>query len=358
MNVPYQELPPLPPSQDLNTPAIIRRMVAASRALAGVDAVARRLPNPNILIHNIPLLESQASSEIENIVITNDELFRAALNIDELTPTTREALNYRKALYMGLEHVKERGFSVNAAKLVCSAIRGSNIDIRHATGTYIGNPATKRRIYTPPEGKTVILEHLSKWESFAHDNSIGLDPLVKMALLHYQFEAIHPFSDGNGRTGRILNVLYLVDSGLLEMPITYLSGYIVQNKDEYYRLLNNVTQKGQWVEWIEYMLTAVEVTSLWTEKLIGEIYTQLDETITKLAQTKLPSRDLTYLLYRLPYLRYRDITESLNISRPTAIKWAGQLSQLGIVRQLKIGRNKVLVNHRYLDVLFNTSLPA
>lgn len=354
---PYQDLPPLPPALEFQTGQIVNRVIAASRALATANASAKRLPNPSILIHAIPLLEAKASNEIENIVTTNDELFRAAHKVEPASPAAREALKYREALYEGYSYIEKHPFSVNLAKIVCSQINGVETDIRTLSGTYIGNPVTHERIYTPPQGKEIILEHLSRWEKFAHEQKSGLDPLVKMALLHYQFEAIHPFSDGNGRTGRILNVLYLVESGLLDQPITYLSGYIVEHKDEYYRLLNGVTQKGAWGEWVEFILNAVDVTSRWTDSLISSIYHLLDKTISELNQTNLPARDLAYLLFFKPYLRYADIVTELQVSRPTATKWASSLSEMGILHRIKVGKSVILINHRYLDILFTTPLP-
>ena len=354
---PYQDLPPLPPARELQTGQVVNRVISASRALATANASAKRLPDPSILIHAIPLLEAKASSEIENIVTTNDELFRAAHNVEPASPAAREALRYREALYEGYSYIEKHPFSVNLAKIVCSKIIGFATDIRALPGTFIGNPATREHVYTPPQGKETILEHLSRWEVFAHERESGLDPLVKMALLHYQFEAIHPFSDGNGRTGRILNVLYLVQSGLLDQPITYLSGYIVEHKDEYYRLLNGVTQKAAWGEWIEFILNAVDVTSRWTDSLITSIYNLLDQTISELNQTNLPARDLAFLLFSKPYLRYADLVSGLQVSRPTAAKWASSLSEMGMIERIKAGKSVILINHRYLDILFTTPLP-
>lgn len=354
---PYQDLPPLPPAINLLSPRIVRQTIAASRALATANTAAKRLPNPSILIHAIPLLEARASSEIENIVTTNDELFRAASNIATPTPATREALNYREALYAGLQSIQSRPLSINTAKLVCSKVTGITTDIRADSGTYIGNPATHERIYTPPEGKQTLLGHLSRWEGFLHEAQSEIDPLIKMALLHYQFEAIHPFRDGNGRTGRILNVLYLVHSGLLEHPITYLSGYIVEHKDEYYRRLNGVTQNGEWESWVKFMLEAVEQTSRWTDALVTRIYGLMEQSVQSLEGTNFPARDLAYLLFTQPYLRYADLMETMGISRPTAAKWATALVEMGLVVREKVGRHVILINHKYLEELFNTPLP-
>lgn len=354
---PYQDLPPLPPRVNLLSPSLVRQTIAASRALATANTAAKRLPNPGILIHAIPLLEARASSEIENIVTTNDELFRAASNVATPTPATREALNYREALYAGLQSIQSRPLSINTAKLVCSKVTGITTDIRADSGTYIGNPATHERIYTPPEGKQTLLGHLSQWEAFLHEVPSEIDPLIKMALLHYQFEAIHPFRDGNGRTGRILNVLYLVHSGLLEQLITYLSGYIVEHKDEYYRRLNAVTQDGDWKSWVKFVLMAVEQTSQWTDALVTRIYDLMEQTVQILEGTGFPARDLAHLLFIQPYLRYADLMETMGISRPTATKWAASLVEMGLVTREKAGRRVILINHKYLEELFSTTLP-
>ncbi|USR79174.1 Fic family protein [Arcanobacterium pinnipediorum] len=351
----FQNLPPLPP-EGIETAEVARALVKAARYLARADAAAELIPNPDILIHSIPLLEARASNEIENIVTTNEELFRAAHRIETPSGATREALRYSHALYRGFDVIRERPLAVNTAKLVCSTVIGFEMDIRSNAGTYIGNPTTKERIYTPPEGKDVILDHLSKWESFLHDDT-SLDPLVKLALLHYQFEAIHPFSDGNGRTGRILNVLYLVHEGLLRQPITYLSGYIVQHKDEYYRLLNNVTQKNEWIPWVLFMLDAVAVTSQWTSNIIYSIRNQIEDTIRVLHDGGMPARDFAHVLFLKPYLRFSDLTQELNISRPTAGKHAEKLVELGVLERHKVGRNVLFINRQYLDLLFEAKLP-
>lgn len=231
---PYQDLPALPPSGVVETPAVLKATITASRALARLDGAYKRLPDPTMLINLIPLMEAQASSEIENIVTTNDELFKAANGaLPDVTPQVKEALRYREALRAGHESLATRPITTKTAIEVCSHIHARTAIIRDQPGTYIGNPTTGNRMYTPPEGRDVILDHLSAWERFLHSNH-GLDPLVVMALSHYQFEAIHPFFDGNGRTGRVLNLLILIETGLLQLPILYLSGHVMRHKDTYY----------------------------------------------------------------------------------------------------------------------------
>ena len=218
------------------------------------------MPNPTVLINTIPLLEAQASSEIENIVTTTDALFRHLDDVAGADPATKETLRYRTALRVGFERTTERGITAGTARAVCTTIKGEQMDLRALPGTRIGNPATGEITYSPPEGRDRITELLSSWEHFVHRHD-GMDPLVRMAVAHYQFEAIHPFPDGNGRTGRILNVLMLIEAGLLRQPVLYLSRYLIETKSDYYRLLLAVTADEAWEQWLLYILTGIEETS-------------------------------------------------------------------------------------------------
>lgn len=253
-----------------------------------------------MLINLVPLMEAQASSEIENIVTTNDGLFRAAHFALEkpLTPAVKEALRYREALHYGSNALASKPMTARLAAEICSIIVDHEMGVRTLPCTFVGNPATHSRTYTPSDGKATIEQHLSRWEEFVNTEA-GIDPLIKMALAHYQFEAIHPFADGNGRTGRILNLLLLQQTKLLSLPILYLSGYIVRNKSDYYDRLNGVTREDKWEEWILFMLTAVELTASWTLQLIDkteQLRKDTEETIRRLAP-KLPAGDLTRLLF-------------------------------------------------------------
>lgn len=358
-NTPYQGLPPLPPRVSVETTAVLKKAITANAALARLDAATRLLPDPAVLINTVPLLEAQASSEIENIVTTNDELFRAACNVDAApSAATKEALRYRTALHAGFEMLRSRPLTAATARRVCSAIRGIDVDVRAGTGTHIGNPATRTWVYTPPVGRDHILSLLDNWEQFVHASD-GIDPLVRLAVLHYQFEAIHPYSDGNGRTGRILNVLYLVEAGPLRFPVTYLSGYIVRHKDTYYSLLNGVTQDEAWEDWILFILEAVESTSLWTLTLIDSIREMQETTFAQIQRKfpRLPARDLAHLLYQRPYLRFGNVVDACGINRQTASRWLTDLEKAGIIRRTNVGRSAIFVNERFLDVLFNTPLP-
>ena len=260
---PYNDLPPLPPAFDVETRPVLKACVEARAALAEARIACRLIPNPTILINLIPVLEAQASSEIENIVTTTDRLFRFDKQATDADPATKEALRYRTALRQGFEALAERPLSTRTAVDVCSTIKGVDMDIRAVPGTALRNEPTGRVVYTPPEGVDRLRDMLAAWERFIHEAD-HIDPLVRLALMHYQFEAIHPFTDGNGRTGRVLNLLFLVDQGLLDVPVLYLSRYIIEHRRDYYRLLLAVTVDGAWEDWILYMLRAVRDTAAWT----------------------------------------------------------------------------------------------
>ncbi|MGA4507255.1 Fic family protein [Propionibacteriaceae bacterium G1746] len=351
---PYQDLPALPPSIEVETREVLKALTPAARALAALDAACRRLPDPSMLINTIPLLEAQASSEIENIVTTNDELFRAAHGAlgEPLTPPIKEALRYRSALMAGFEALKTRPLTTQTAVDICSHIQGRPVVVRNQPGTFIGNPDTGKRVYTPPEGQDVLLDHLSAWERFLHADH-GLDPLIVMALQHYQFEAIHPFFDGNGRTGRIINLLFLTQSGLLDSPVLYLSGHIVRHKDEYYTALRGVSEREDWQTWILFMLRGVEVTSRWTLNLIESVATLRASTEDRIRAEfpKLPVADITRLLFTQPYIRIDDVVAAGLAQRQTASRWLGELSDHGILQKRKVGRSVVFVNVELLGLL-------
>ena len=243
---PFNDLPNLPPASETETKAILRSCIAARAALAELRVSGNLIPNQAMLINSIPLLEAQASSEIENIVTTADRLFRYANDATgRADPATREALRYRTALHRGFEMLNQRPVSTAIAVEVCRTIKGVELDIRNTPGTALVNDATKQVIYTPPEGEDVLWSKLANWERYIHEAE-EIDPLIRLAVMHYQFEAIHPFVDGNGRTGRVLNLLYLVDKGLLDIPVLYLSRHIIRNRAQYYRYLLEVTTRQDW----------------------------------------------------------------------------------------------------------------
>lgn len=352
---PYNDLPALPPQIDnIETKRVLKHCIEARVSLAELRKAAEMLPNQEVLINALPLLEAQASSEIENIVTTADKLFQYAnagsdAHVDS---ATKEALRYRTALKEGFDRITDRPLNTNTAKQICTTLRGINMDVRSVPGTTLFNQSTGTVIYTPPEGKTLLLDKLSNWEKFLHSED-DIDPLVKMAIGHYQFEAIHPFTDGNGRTGRILNILYLIEQGLLTIPVLYLSRYIIQNKSDYYRLLLRVTIASEWEEWIIYMLKATENTARWTSNKVQAILILMEET-RHYIKNNLPSlytRELSDLLFTQPYCRIVNLMNSGIAKRQTAAVYLKQLVEKGVLKEIKSGREKLFLNARFMELL-------
>ncbi len=354
--LPYNELPDLPPRVDVESKRVLKHVAEARAALAGLDQAARRIPNPTVLLNAIPLLEAQASSEIENIVTTADELFTAdQLNADATRPEAKEALRYRRALFDGVASVKQRPLSTRLLIEICSTLQARDMRVRDLPGTFVGNPVSRQPVYTPPEGRVLIAERLDAWTRFLHTTR-EFDPLVVMALTHYQFEAIHPFSDGNGRTGRIVNILVLIERGLLSEPILYLSRYIIQNKAEYYRLLLAVTADGAWEEWTSFMLEGIRETALSTMEKIDEIHVVHDDMQIEL-RSILPggaNADLLDVLFEQPYCRISTVMTRCGVSRPTATKWLKMLADNDVLVAIRAGKHLLYVNTRFFSVLTRT----
>jgi Fic family protein len=266
---PYNTLPPLPPKADIESRAILRACIDARATLAALKQAGGLIPNQAVLINTLPLMEAQARSEIENIVTTPDALFRHDQPSERAAdPATKEALRYRTALRRGTELLKRRPLSTATAVEICSIIQGRDVEVRRIPGTALKNQATGEIIYTPPVGEALLREKLANWEKFVHDQ-VAIDPLIRMAAAHYQFEAIHPFTDGNGRTGRMLNELVIIEEGLLDLPVLYLSRYIIRDRADYYRLLLAVTREAAWEEWVLYVLRGVSETATWTTETIS-----------------------------------------------------------------------------------------
>lgn len=357
---PHNELPELPPAEPLETVAVLKATTNARAALAALDQAIRRIPNPTVLVNSIPLLEAQASSEIENIVTTTDDLFRFAQHAeDAANPEVKETLRYRSALFAGVRSIERRPLTVSTAIEVCTRIKDREMGLRSLPGTFIGNPVTREAIYTPLEGRARIAEKLGNWERFIHERSV-LDPLVILAAQHYQFEAIHPFADGNGRTGRILNVLLLVDAGLLHQPVLYLSRYIIQHKSEYYRRLLEVTRSGAWEQWLLFVIEGVRATALDTLAkidLIQELQAATREEI-KSSTSAGSNADLLDVLFEQPYCRIADVIDRCGVSRPTATKWLNELVEAGSLLDVRLGRERLFINQRFLDVLTRTDVSS
>lgn len=350
---PYNSLPPLPPRVDIETKAILKACIAARAALAELKISGQLIPNQAVLINSIPLLEAQASSEIENIVTTTDKLFRFANEAGtQADPATKEALRYRTALSEGFEMLRRRPVSTSTAIAVCSTIKGVELDIRATPGTALMNEVTGAVIYTPPEGQALLRDKLANWERFIHEAE-DIDPLIRLAVMHYQFEAIHPFIDGNGRTGRVLNLLYLVDKGLLDIPVLYLSRYIIANKRAYYEGLLAVTTAGAWESWILYMLEAVRETAVWSTVRIGAIRNLLDQTAERIRSElpKIYSRELAEVIFVNPYCRISDLVAAGIAKRQAASVYLQALAGHGLLEQMKVGRESLYINPALLTLL-------
>ncbi|MCW2842835.1 MAG: hypothetical protein JWN22_751 [Nocardioides sp.] len=350
--IPFNDLPDLPPTGvDLEPRVVLKAAIETRAALATVAEAGRILPNPAVLIYAVPLLEAQASSEIENIVTTADELFKH-VEIGGGDHATKEALRYRTALFAGVDAIRSRPLTGRTASLICSRLQGREMDVRAVPGTRIANPGTGQVVYAPPEGKSLIRDKLSAWERFIHAGD-DLDPLVRMAVAHYQFEAIHPFHDGNGRTGRVINILLLMEAGLLDQPILYLSRSIIARKNDYYRLLRGVTAEGGWEEWILYMLDVVRDSAVSTVRKINAIRACQEEIGERARAATIGGRDaqLLALLFEQPYCRISDVVGRCDVTRQTASTWLHALVDAGLLQDEKVGRERLFVNHEFLQVL-------
>ena len=350
----YNDLPPLSPRAELESRAVLKACIEARAAVAQLREAGRLLPNQDVLINTIPLLEARASSEIENIVTTTDQLFRYAQPDREALadPATTEALRYRAALRRGVELLKKRPLVTRIAVEVCRTLLGVNVDVRRVPGTALVNEATGQVVYTPPAGEALLRDLLANWERFLHDAE-EVDPLIRMAVAHYQFEAIHPFTDGNGRTGRILNLLFLVEQDLLELPVLYLSRAIIRRKADYYRLLLAVTTGDMWEDWILYMLRAVDETARWTTERIRAIRGLMQETAEYVRKeaSGAYSRELVELIFVQPYCRIKNVVEAGIAHRQTAAVYLKQLVGAGVLDEVKVGREKLFINPRLMRLL-------
>ena len=348
---PYNDLPLLPPTVELESKAVLKQAIAANRALANLRGLAAQIPNQGVLINSIVLQEARLSSEIENIVTTNDELYRADADADadgKTDPHTKEVLRYRQALNFGFGQLKRRPLATNLFIDIVRTIKQVDFGVRKVPGVALRN-AAKEVVYTPPVGEAVIREKLANLEQFIHAQD-DLDPLVKMAVLHYQFEAIHPFEDGNGRTGRIVNLLYLVEQGLLDIPVLFLSRYILAHKSGYYQGLRGVTEQQDWESWVLYMLRAVESTAQETFDQVTRIRVLMEQ-VREQVQQQAPgiySKDLVEAIFQHPYTKIQFLVNANIAKRQTASSYLQTLAGLGVLRASKQGREMYYIN----DALF------
>jgi len=353
---PYNQLPALPPVGELESRAVLKACIEARAALAELKQAAELIPNQAMLINTIPLLEAKDSSEIENIVTTTDRLFQYAQGHEHADPATKEALRYRTALQRGYQSLKGRPLCTATAVEVCRTLKGVELDIRRTPGTQLINDRTGEVIYTPPEGEGRLRDMLANWERFLH-NQTELDPLVRMAVGHYQFEAIHPFTDGNGRTGRVINLLYLIQEGLLNLPILYLSRHVIAHKADYYGLLLGVTRDQAWEPWVHFMLQAVAETSRWTSGKIAAIR-KLAEHTTEHVRTRLPkiyTRELVDVIFEQPYCRIGNLVDKGIAQRQAASRYLHDLTALGVLREMPFGKEKLFIHPKLMQLLSRDS---
>ena len=351
----WNGLPKLATLKDLETVTVLRRCIGARSALAELKQAADHIPNPAILINTLPLLEAQASSAIENIVTTADELFRHSQAEGGADPATKEALRYRSALLEATRELRQRPVTTAMAETICTRIKGVEMTVRRVPGTKLANNSTGEIIYTPPEGEALLRELLADWEDFLHSSSH--DPLVRMAAAHYQFEAIHPFTDGNGRTGRVLNSIFLVEQELLSMPVLYLSRYIISNRAEYYRRLLAVTRDGEWESWIIFMLDAVEDTARWTVRKIAAMRALMQHTQEHIRHEvpKIYSREIVDVIFSQPYCRIANVVDAQIVGRQAAARHLKALVGIGVLEEVAVGRAKLFLHPKLLRLLTRES---
>ncbi|MCA1177526.1 MULTISPECIES: protein adenylyltransferase Fic [unclassified Pantoea] len=350
--VPYNALPLLPPDlETIETRRVLKACITARAAVAELKTAGELIPDQGLLINILPMLEAKDSSRIENIVTTSDQLFQYADHDENADPSTKEALRYRTALFEGFAHLDAYPLCTNTAITLCTKLRAVQSDIRKTPGTVLRDQHNNV-VYTPPVGETAIRDLMANWERFIHADD-EIDPLVKMAISHYQFECIHPFPDGNGRTGRILNILYLIQTDLLSLPILYLSRFILENRDDYYTLLRDVTEQGKWEAWILFMLEAVRNTAIWTTQKIAIVRALITEA-SAYVREKLPkiySHELMQVLFAQPYCRIENLVESGIAKRQTASAYLKQLVEIGVLEEKSYGREKLYMNTRLLQEL-------
>lgn len=352
---PYNKLPLLPPKANLETKNVLIKTISASRALAQLNGAISNLPNPKLFLDTIHLQEAKASSEVENIITSNDDLYQSVVADRKFeNPATKEVIGYKEALWLGLKNLETKPFiTTNLCIEIVQCIKQNTSGIRKTPGTKLAS-ANGEVIYTPPSGEDIIREKLANLERFVNEDT-GLDPLIKMALMHYQFEAIHPFIDGNGRTGRILLLLYLKIKKLLNTPAIFLSEYIIQNRSEYYKRLRMVTENDEWENWIIYMLEMIEFAANKGLFRLQEIL-KLMEDVSGEIKSSLPkvySKDLIEIIFRLPYTKRQNLIDAGLGNLKTTGNYLNELEEKGFLKSVKIGKEKLYLNHQLMNILEN-----
>jgi len=345
----------LPLEQDVESKQILKKLTSAHRALAELKGVVSSIPNENILINTLGLQEAKDSSAIENIITTHDDIYKTGLNLNVFKSiNAKEVQNYISALKKGFFLISQNKILTNNDIIAIQAeLEKNNAGFRKLPGTSLKNTTTGETIYTPPQEYSVIIDLMSNLEQFINNEALSnCDPLVEMAIIHYQFESIHPFYDGNGRTGRIINVLYLVMKELLNLPILYLSRYIIQNKGLYYKLLQEVRETENWENWILFMIDAVEKTSKETIVLIGKIGELIFEYKNLLRNNyKFYSQNLLNNLFKHPYTKIEFLEKDIGVSRITAAKYLNELVKTGLLKKQKLGTANYYINEKLMNLL-------
>lgn len=347
----------LPLNKEIETKAVLKKIVSANKALAELKGVAMSIPNQNILINSLSLQEAKDSSEIENIVTTHDELYRAEAGSSNISKSAKEVQRYKEALYTGFDFIKENKLLLKKHIVKIQQILEDNeAGIRTQSGTVLKNERSGEIVHKPPQNHDDIQNLMDNLEQYINTNELDdFDVLTKMAIIHYQFESIHPFYDGNGRTGRIVNILYLILNNLLDFPILYLSSYIISTKSDYYKLLGKVRNEDAWIEWVMYILEGVETTAMNSIKLINEINFLMFKTKEKFTE-KLPkiySKDLLETLFSKPYIKTSFLVDELEVTRKTASSYLREIEKIGILESIKVGRNVYFINKELFALLKN-----
>lgn len=349
------KLKELPLSVDVETKAVLKSLPSAHAALAELKGIASTIPNQNILVNTLGLQEAKDSSAIENIITTHDDLYKSELNLASFKSLeAKEVQNYISALKKGFELIKTKGLITNNIIVeIQKELEGNSAGFRKLHGTALKNSSTGETIYTPPQDINEINKLMTNLEKFINDPSMcDYDPIIKMAIIHYQFESIHPFYDGNGRTGRIINILYLIIEKLQNLPILYLSNYIIKNKADYYRLLQELRDNENWEEWLLFMIHGIEKTSRETIELIFQIKDLMMEYKHKLRDNyKFYSQDLLNNLFKHPYTKIEFIINDLNVSRITAANYLNKLAEDGILKKERIGTGNYYINEKLFNLL-------
>lgn len=354
-NIPYNNLPIIPPEIDLETKPIMRKLADARAALAEMKGIGEIIPNQSMLINSLTMQEAKDSSEIENIVTTQDDLYVAfATQKKKIDPQIKEVLNYREALWYGFNIIRNRGIlTTNDITSIQKRITDNDAGIRKQPGTQLRNALTGEVIFTPPVGESLIRSLMKNLEDYINIDDDEIDSLIKMGIIHYQFESIHPFYDGNGRTGRIINILYLVLKGLLNIPILYLSSFIIKEKKEYYQLLKDVREKNKWEDWIIYILIGIEKTAKQTTITIKRIKDLLENVIDRV-KTDLPSlysKELIETIFEQPYCKVSSLVDKGLYERRTAMKYLRELERIGILKSIPKGNQVLFLNVNLYDLL-------